>query len=215
MNIRKKLILSALSLCFSPLLLAQGLQGDQIQSPSPGAPYREVSPMNNSESIKVIAVINFSCQVCAQSHASLAAWGKSLPSPIVFTIEPAVTDYGTALLSAVYYATVKDEPEKADRLAASFYRTIQDRGLKPTTPEFWKSVEGDVGKIATVKPNEKQFIIKQLDVNRQHIKAYNLDATPSLIIGGRYVITPENTQGDQSMFLELANGLVSKVILSN
>lgn len=216
MSIRQKLILSAFALLFSPLLLAQEFGGgDAVKSQSPGLPYREVTPINASESVKVVAVINFSCRICAQSHASLAAWGRTLPSPIVFSIEPAATDYDSALLAAVYYNTAEVEPAKADKLAAAFYRAIQEKGLKPTSPEFWKSVEGDFGKILETKPSAKKSVISQLDLSRKHISAYSLDATPSLIIGGRYVITTENTQGDQSIFLELANGLVSKVILDN
>lgn len=40
--------------------------------------------------------------------------------------------------------------------------------------------------------------------------SYRIDATPSIAIGGRYVITPDNTNGDQELFFKLANGMVSK-----
>jgi thiol:disulfide interchange protein DsbA len=46
----------------------------------------------------------------------------------------------------------------------------------------------------------------------RRLVAYRVGCTPSVAIGGRFVITPDNTNGDQAMFYQLANGMVSKAI---
>jgi thiol:disulfide interchange protein DsbA len=46
----------------------------------------------------------------------------------------------------------------------------------------------------------------------EKLAAYRIQTTPSLAIAGRYVVTPDATQGDADLFLRLASGLLSKSI---
>ena len=40
--------------------------------------------------------------------------------------------------------------------------------------------------------------------------AYQISATPSFAIGGRYVVTPDDTNGDRDLFFRLAAAMVPK-----
>ena len=41
---------------------------------------------------------------------------------------------------------------------------------------------------------------------------YALRATPSVGVGGKYILTPDDVMGDQSMFFNILNGLTSEIL---
>jgi len=187
----------------------------QVQAEKTQLPYREVNPINSQERSKVTVVISFSCPICAAYHNTISRWGKTLPGNMEFSIMPVANDYESSLLAAVYYNMARYHPEKADGLAASFFSNIQ-KGMKASDDNFWKAVERDVGKIElNGSPANKAAIAKLIDESIKRLNGYKIKETPSLIIGGRYVITPDNVQGDPNLFIELANGLTSKAIVRN
>lgn len=215
MNLSRIYLALAIGLAIPLSSMADIGPEEQVQALKAQMPYREVKPINNQERTKVTAVISFSCHVCAQYHSTISRWGKSLPSSMEFSIAPVANDYETSLLAAVYYNTVKNHPEKADALADSFFSNIQ-KGLKASDEQFWKAVERDVGKIELNATRENKVAIgKQINEDIKRLNGYKIAETPSLIIGGRYVITPDNVQGNPNLFIDLANGLTSKVIVKN
>lgn len=44
------------------------------------------------------------------------------------------------------------------------------------------------------------------------VARYKITNTPSMVMGGRYVINPEIVNGRQDMFLQLASGTASMVL---
>ena len=64
-------------------------------------------------------------------------------------------------------------------------------------------------------PPELRRAWERLQVDRLQramakLAVYRIQSTPSLTIAGRYVVTPDDTQGDADLFLRLASGLLSK-----
>jgi len=187
---------------------------NNAQSSTPALPYSEITPTVIGETKKVHAIIAFTCPVCAKYHNMLTGWGNSLPRAFSFDLIPVVDSKDSMITTAVWLAMKKVAPERLPALGAALFRVVQERGLSPTTSQtqFWNAVFKETG----VAPGfDKELkAVRQEDLKRlaNLVQNYQITATPSIAICGRYVITPDNTNGDERLFISLANGLVSKFV---
>jgi thiol:disulfide interchange protein DsbA len=97
-------------------------------------------------------------------------------------------------------------------MLASF-TAIQQQGKDPRNEGTWVQILRDL-RITGIEDAWRNVPEKQVLAPLEKLVKYKINATPSLVIDGRYIITPENTNGDHSLFIQLANGMVSKAMAS-
>lgn len=172
-------------------------------------PFREVSLQREDEKAALI-FFDFNCQVCAGYHEGLMAWAASLPHPWRASFVPvAVPTKESVISSRAFFAAAKANPAKIGAFMSSVYRRVHAGGMKVTDRTTWKAAAADVGIRdfdAAVAGTSKH----QLEAAMAKLLAYRVNSTPTLAIGGRFIITPDNTNGDSNLFFQLANGMVSK-----
>lgn len=176
-------------------------------------PYSEVGPIL-TDARKCLHVFQFSCGHCRRFHGPLVAWGRTLPKAYQFVSVPLVLpdrDHVTA--ARAWYAVSNIAPTHLDAFAEAAFQAIIDRGMPMSSAKTWaQSVErAGVPSAEFVKAwgkVDERRLSESLDL----LSKYRIQSTPSLAIGGRYVITPDNTQGDMELFIKLASGLVSKTL---
>jgi thiol:disulfide interchange protein DsbA len=177
-------------------------------------PFRELKPQIFGENNKVHAVIAFTCPVCANYHMAITGWGNTLPKQFSFDFLSHVSDQNSAVLARAWIAMSRVDKQKLPFLASAFFTLVQQQGLSPQTAgaEFWKLTKSMIGPVPGFSEAFQRVTAEDLMLNQRKIAAFGIDATPSLVIGGKYVVTPDNTGGNNELFFQLANGMVSKLI---
>ena len=175
-------------------------------------PYKQITPQVEGEMNKVHAVIAFTCPVCAHYHGILSGWGKSLPRQFAFNFIPSVTDRDSMALAMAWLAMQKASPDKLDALANSLYTAVQVKSLVISAPDgaFWKSVMRDVGSAPGFGAALRSITPADIATLSRKTSSFQITATPSVVVCGKYVITPDHANGDESLFVQLASGMVSK-----
>ena len=96
-----------------------------------------------------------------------------------------------------------------NQFAESVYSLIQDFKKPISRPETWAEAAKIAG-ITGFTSAWPKVPAASIALSAKLLELYRITETPSMAIGGRYVITPDNANGEEQMFIALANGLVSK-----
>lgn len=186
----------------------------QSPSKSPQEAYKQISPPVPGEAKNVRAVVAFDCPVCARYHGMITGWGNSLPKQFLFNFIPVVTDKDSAVMAMAWLAMEKVSPQKLPLLASSLFSSVQEKGITASTPvgAMWKKINMDVGPTPGFREAFQSVKFTELEEIQRKITALKIEVTPSIVIAGRYLITPDNVNGDEQMFMQLASGMVSKMM---
>ncbi len=155
---------------------------------------------------------SISCPICAQHNPTIARWGKTLPRGWSLEQVPVATpDKESVIATRAYYAALEAAPSRIDLFLEAAYTAVHDKGMNPNDPGTW-AVAAKAAGISNFDTAWKNVRKEQVLMAHRKLVDYEIAATPSIAIGGRYVITPEDTNGDAGLFMQLANGMVSKAI---
>lgn len=171
-------------------------------------PYREVHVAADAK--RVFVFFSFSCSACRLYHHTLEEWGKSLPSALSFEFIPVVVPDAEHVLAARgWYAARIAAPSRLSLFADALYSQIHDAKKSLSRPETMLSAAKTAGipGFANAWTKVSESAIRTA---AELLAQYQITETPSMAIGGRYVITPNNANGDEKLFIALANGLASK-----
>lgn len=176
-------------------------------------PYRE-TPKLSDDHRKVQAYIAFTCPVCLAYHGLIAHWGSTLPKGWNFEFVPVVVPERESVLAArSFYAVRNKRPDRLNDFMLAAFTAIQQQGKDPRKEGTWSQLLRDL-RISGIEDAWRDVSEKQVLAPLEKLVKYKINATPTLVIDGRYIITPENTNGDHSLFIRLANGMVSKALSS-
>ncbi|WP_225934843.1 MULTISPECIES: thioredoxin domain-containing protein [unclassified Cupriavidus] len=202
---------SSMAVALFGLPLTTLAQESSQGSSAPQLPYREV-PREAEDSKKVLIFISLTCPVCAAYHEQIAKWALSLPKGWSAEFVPVVEAHRDTVIAArAFYAAKALNATYLPAFLSYAYSAIQDRGMPVSDGKTWSFIassshlQGFDAAWKNVNPATVQAAFNKLI-------RYRIDATPSIAIGGRYVITPDSTNGDQELFFKLANGMVSKAM---
>lgn len=190
-----------------------GNQAASATEPGNALPYREVAPLKKDARV-VRVFFMFDCPYCFQYDASFWQWGKSLPrnwklefTPI-FTGQPA-----NYIWIRAFYAVQRAAPANLERFMQLTYIAAQQQKRNLLEQDTWRDIVQDAGinraafdtAWASLENSEK--LVGPIVDSTDH---YRVEATPSVAIGGRYVITPDNTHGNPELFMQLLNAMISR-----
>ena len=206
--LRRRLLLGVAAASLGRVALAQRA-GDPVSEVYETLP----SPVPEDRN-KVVEFFAYTCPHCQRLHAALQAWGKTLPAPMRYeTI--AVPLMGTAaeyetlmfragILVAAPAALPAFDQALLDRLAIDG-STLGHHAIARALLDSRISVETVRKGIATrARPIVEDWI--------RRAGLYQVRATPSIGVGGRFLITPDSTGGRLDLFPTLLNGLVSRIL---
>ena len=168
--------------------------------------YTLVSPPQPTESGKKIEVLEFfyyGCPHCYHLQRYLDPWLKTLPKDVEFRYVPTIFNDQWAKLAKTYYAL--DVIGKEPALHGAVYKAVQldniDLGDENTLLD-WAVKQGvDRAKLAAAYSS----FSAQIDMNKskQMTRSYGIMGTPSLVIDGKYLTSPELTQSLPGTIAEL------------
>jgi thiol:disulfide interchange protein DsbA len=176
-------------------------------------PYREAGPFEE-DGERVYLLFAVTCPFCRAQHALLAGWAATLPPPFAFEAVPLVAGTADISFARGYYAAAHAEPGRLALFVSALYALVQDRQADPGAEETYRQAAAEAG----IEPQafgtawDSAETLRAILRARRIYLAYDPDATPALAIAGRYLLTAERTHGDYPVLLQLANGLLSRLL---
>ncbi len=185
---------------------------------SPKMPFRSVNVPEDGR--RILMFFDFSCPYCAQYHEPMVRWTQTTPKSVKTLFVPVVNAADKVRMSEqvlaakCYYAAYSiGSQEQIIRFVTSIYQS-QQSGFSLTSSRVWV----DALKFSGI--NNKRFseAVKgksfdpQVQMSAWKTKQYSLVATPSVAVGGRYVLIPDDVNGDPQMFFNILNGLTSEIV---
>lgn len=177
------------------------------------APYKTVGPLKEDAN-RVIVFFAFDCVHCRETLPAISKWGATLPKNLKFEMIPVTTAESQYIISSrAWYAALATGAADSSMglFAEQAMDLVQTNGMSIDSSEMWRKAVVYAGirnfesAWRSVPPSVVVRAITKLS-------DYQVTSTPAIAIGGRYVITPDNTNGDMGLFMQLASGLVSTII---
>jgi protein dithiol oxidoreductase (disulfide-forming) len=183
-------------------------------------------PTGIPDKIVVTEAFSYACPACDQFHTTADQLAQSLPSNAVMTYLPVSfrPDENFPLFQRAYFAA------KALGVADKTYDAMFDAVWKsgelasddlttgrPKPQSAWPTID-DIAKFYAkygVDPKEFVAVANSFSINTQMkraddmVKAYGVDATPTIIVNGKYRFTPSDA-GGYGQSIELTKWLVAK-----
>ena len=178
------------------------------KSPSPDAvdskPYDVLQPAIAADRKRVRLLFAYDCPFCLRYHNGLVSWGASLPKSVTFDAFPVI-------------ANLDNESVPMAIVGRLIGQALDHKVLPAYDYAMFTAIQGDpqTGAMPKGTLNMDQVLnaLVEAGINRTEIQRFvRTKATPSIAIGGRYVINPDHTQGNPQNLLLLLNGVVSRVV---
>jgi thiol:disulfide interchange protein DsbA len=177
-----------------------------------GKNYREIpqQPLATPGRIEVIDFFFYGCPFCNELRPMLERWRAGLGSDVVFRRVPTVRRDAWAPLARTYYTL--ESLGEVERLHEEVYKGYHDEELHMSQPEVmadWAARHGiDRQKWLTVYSSEE--ITRKVEHARKLTRDYDIQGTPSLVVGGRY-LTSSGMTDDVKLVIPVAELLVEMV----
>ena len=199
------------------------------KSPSPDAvdskPYDVLQPAIAADRKRVRLLFAYDCPFCLRYHNGLVSWGSSLPKSVAFDAFPVIANLDNESVPMAIVGRLIGQALDQKVLPAYDYAMFTAIQGDPQTGAMPKGalnmdqvlnalVEAGISRTEIQKfvRTKGKGIEKKLQAHADAVNTYQLKATPSIAIGGRYVINPDHTQGNPQNLLLLLNGVVSRVV---
>jgi thiol:disulfide interchange protein DsbA len=193
-------------------------------SPKQSTPKDQANPLRKvsapEDARRVLFFYDFACPYCAQYFGPLLKWSATVPSTVQTLFVPIVNMSDLArrkeqvIAAKCYYAAFALASKKQMGVfAASVYESYpQYRSLesKPMWARALKDAAIDVKKFTAELSSERNN--QQTQFAARKVLQYALVSTPSVGVGGKYVLTPDDVAGDDAMFFNILNGLTSEIL---
>jgi len=158
--------------------------------------------------IEVVEVFAYTCGHCAEFQPMLEAWVRKLPSDVRFEYLPAAYDPRNAYGRGFFAARASGA---LDKVHGPLFRAVHDERLlanNATIDEIaWflgqRGLDAAAAKAAMASPE----VDAQMQRARDFQLAIRLRGTPTLVVDGRYVVTPSTHQDA----LRIAEQLVGRL----
>lgn len=200
---RGRFALYVLALAFIALPLA-------AQQPQRDVDYRLISPqpVATGERVEVIEFFFYACPYCNELEPLLERWRKRKPADIVFRRVPVVRHDSWVPLAKTYYAL--EAMGEAERLHAAVYHGIHVDDLTLSQEKVlseWAGKQGlDRDQFMAIYRSDA--IREKVELSRRMTIDYEIKATPTLVVDGRFLTSSGMTDGVPRV-IPVLDGLIS------
>lgn len=204
-------LFALLCLVLAPAVGTTAMAQD-AQGPVEGTDYTVVEggqPWGGADGkIEVLEVFAYTCGHCAEFQPMLDAWVRKLPADVRFEYLPAAYDPGNAFGRGFFVAKARGA---LARVHAPMFRAVHEDGLlahNATIDEVaWFLGERGLDKAASKAAMASPEVDALMQRAREFQLGIRLRGTPTLVVAGRYVVTPR-THADA---LRITEQLVARI----
>jgi thiol:disulfide interchange protein DsbA len=193
-----------------------------------GKQYQRIEPaqpkVTSTSKIEVVEVFSYGCPACNEYHATANKLARELPADAQMAYLPAsfVPQENWPMLQRAYYTAqaLGVATKGNDAMYDAVWKTRALTAMKDSgglkSKEALPTIE-DAAKVYAkfgVDPKEFVAVANSFAVNTkvrradELVKAYGVEGTPTIVVNGRYRVSPSQVGADQS--IELTKWLVAK-----
>lgn len=196
-------------LLFAGLVTGLWMQIASAQGLPPNVrPLDTPQPMDNDGKIEVLEFFGYGCIHCANLEPVLDAWSKKLPPDVKLKRVPAGFGH-MGVDDVVIYHTI-EAMGLAEKLHAKIFTALHnDHAMLGHKPTFLKWLEKQGVDPKQYESVEKSFSVQsKIMRGRGMAERYKITATPTIVVGGRYVVETPRSGGFPEM-LAMVDRIVS------
>lgn len=194
-------------------LSVSALLAPAAQAQTAAQPYitlEKAQPSDTAGKVEVLEFFAYTCSHCNTMEPMVASWAKTLPDSVVLQRVPVAFNASMADLQKLYYSL--ESMGRLD-LHPAVFNAIHDKREKIyTAPAIfdWIAKQGVDRKAFEDVFNSFGVQAKVTRANTL-AQAYQIEGTPSIAVGGKYVTSPSMTNSYESTITE-AQKLVDMVL---
>lgn len=173
--------------------------------------------------VEVLEVFSYACPACNHFYPAIDKVRAALPAGVQWRFLPAAwhPEEDWKVFQRAYFAALSlgIADKTHDRIFDAVWKTgelatMDGNRVKSQLPSL-SDVAQYYERVAKLKPGEFLAAAHSFSVDAQmreadaQIRAYQADSTPTLIINGKYRLTPQSAGGDEQ-FIALAKWLVER-----
>lgn len=194
-------------------LSVSALLAPSAQAQTAAQPYitlEKAQPSDTTGKVEVLEFFAYTCSHCNTMEPMVESWSKTLPENVVLQRVPVAFNASMADLQKLYYSL--ESMGRLD-LHAAVFNAIHDKREKIyTAPAMfdWVAQQGVDRKAFEDVFNSFGIQSKVTRANTL-AQTYQIEGTPSIAVGGKYVTSPSMTNSYEGTITE-AQKLVDKVL---
>lgn len=188
--------------------VSTGLSDTEISDDSDFREVERPRPRRSGEPIEVIEFFSYTCIHCKTFDPVIEDWAEDQASEVNFSRSPAMYSPIQTMLGRTYLTLAAEDALEQNH--NRIFRAIHDSSRQFLTPEMVADYVNGRGISAEdfLKAfNSPQMRRATADADRM-VRDFQINATPSLLVGGQYVVT---MAGGQNRALEVAEYLIDKI----
>lgn len=194
------------------LVSAFVLNTTAIAQEGSSGPYKNIvppQPTSSGSKIEVVEIFSYGCSHCHRFEATLERWLKSKPDNVEFVRLPAIFSPQLALYARAYYAA--EALGVIDKVHKPMFDAIHMQKRRITSEDEIAEVfaENGVSKDDFHKAFRSFSVEAKVRRAAELGKRYGVEATPSMVVNGKYITDPGMSNGFDGM-VNLVNQLVAK-----
>jgi protein dithiol oxidoreductase (disulfide-forming) len=172
-------------------------------------PIEPPQPTRSGDRIEVVEVFGYSCIHCANLQPEIDQWKARLPADVQFEYVPAVFGGVWEAYARAYYTA--ETMGLLDRTHGALFRAIHEE-RRP-----FRNLEDIAGFYADYGVSREQFLATmssfpveaKIAHAREVVPAYGVDATPTMVVAGKYRV-PVSHQGGFGRMLQVVDYLIKQ-----
>ena len=173
----------------------------------------EQSSDETDDVIEVIEFFAYNCKFCYQFEAHITEWLKSKADDVSFDREHVTWNNAQILLVKAYYAAV--ELEVLPKVHTPMFKAIHDHQLSMTRGDRLSMLFDNAADVEPETFDEtfsSSAVSDRLQECTTKMRVWRIatSGTPSLVVGGKYLIDTETAGGHSGMF-PIVDFLVDKI----
>lgn len=185
----------------------------QSDSFEEGRNYQRIVPAQPTEAkgkIEVVELFWYGCPHCYRFQPYMERWLKEKPADVVYRRMPAILGEHWALLAKAYYTA--EALGVADRIHQPLFDAIHAQKRRMDSEEQLMAffAEQGVSNDDFRKTFNSFAVDAKVRLSREMGRRYQTQATPSVVVNGKYILNPDNAEGNFNTMLKIIDFLVNK-----
>jgi thiol:disulfide interchange protein DsbA len=197
---------------FLLLLLALPLLA-QAATFEEGRNYQRIIPAQPTEGkgkIEVVELFWYGCPHCYRFQPYMAQWLKQKPDDVVYRRMPAILGDNWSLLARAYYTA--EALGIAERIHQPLFDAIHAEKRRMDSEEALMAFFAEQG--VSNDDFRKTFSSFAVDAKVRRAlemsRRYQAQATPSVVVNGKYILNPDNSDGNFNTMIKIMEYLIDK-----
>ncbi|MEJ2572519.1 MAG: thiol:disulfide interchange protein DsbA/DsbL [Gammaproteobacteria bacterium] len=178
-----------------------------------GVNYKRIVPAQPTEGqgkIEVVELFWYGCPHCYRFQPYMARWLKHKPADVVYRRMPAILRPNWALLARAFYTA--QALGIADRIHQPLFDAIhaEKRRMDSETDLMKFFAEQGISNDEFKKTFHSFTVEAKVNRAREMSRRYQAEATPSVVVDGKYILNPDNSNGNFNTMIKIMNYLIDK-----